>query len=50
MRMPVSLVCCAIDYSMPHEPQRFFVMPPGIWVDDVDQIMDVWDGKIGAGR
>ena len=25
------------------DPKRFFVIPPGKWVDDIDQVIEEWD-------
>jgi hypothetical protein len=25
------------------DPKRFFVIPPGKWVDDIDQMIEAWD-------
>ncbi len=30
------------DGAMP-DPKRFFVIPPGKWVDTIDQILDTWE-------
>jgi hypothetical protein len=30
------------------DPKRFFVIPPGKWVDDIDQVIEEWD-KYRAG-
>lgn len=29
--------------GLPEDPSRFFVVPPGVWVDDIDDVIIVWD-------
>jgi hypothetical protein len=35
--------------GLPEDPSRFFVVPPGIWVDDIDNVIAVWDGRYNEG-
>ncbi|QDV62602.1 hypothetical protein [Crateriforma conspicua] len=35
--------------GLPEDPSRFFVVPPGIWVDDIDDVVTVWDHHYNAG-
>lgn len=32
------------------DPSRFFVIPPGIWVDDIEGVIRVWDRHYNEGR
>lgn len=33
----------AIYYGAKPDPRRFFVVPPGKWVDTIDEVFAVWD-------
>lgn len=32
-----------IEGNATPDPKRFFVIPPGKWVDDIDQVIEAWD-------
>ena len=32
-----------IEGNATPDPKRFFVIPPGKWVDDIDQMIEAWD-------
>ena len=34
--------CWSYDGDNP-DPRRFYVVPPGIWVDTIEEILDEWD-------
>ena len=38
-----------ITPRIPEDPSRFFVIPPGIWVNDVDDVMTVWNDHYADG-
>lgn len=29
--------------ELSEDPSRFFVIPPGIWVDDIEGVISIWD-------
>ena len=35
--------------GLPEDPSRFFVVPPGIWVDDIGDVITAWDHHYNAG-
>lgn len=42
-RMPDGTLDWNIHAGTKPDPKRFFVIPPGKWVDDVDGVIETWD-------
>lgn len=39
-----------IEGNATPDPKRFFVIPPGKWVDDIDQVIEAWDQSLSRSQ